>query len=90
VTGAPDAHEATLTFTYDDQRRAGLVADAVGVEVGEIADGRSRAAVDRDGRRVVVTVRAADLVALRAGVNTWSRLVEVAERVTEDRPTASS
>ena len=83
MTAAPSAHEAALTFSYPDERRARLVADAVGVEVGEIADDRSRADVEREASRVVVTVRAADLVALRAGVNTWTRLVEVAERMSE-------
>jgi KEOPS complex subunit Pcc1 len=81
VTAVPTAHEATLTFSYTDERRARLVADAVSVEVGDIADDRSRATVSRDDARVAVTVRASDLVALRAGVNTWTRLVEVAERV---------
>ena len=77
------AHEANLSFSYADERRARLVADAVSVEVGEIADDRSRTDVEREASSVTVTVRAADLVALRAGVNTWTRLVEVAERVAE-------
>jgi KEOPS complex subunit Pcc1 len=81
VTAAPTAHQAELHFSYPDERRARLVADAVCVEVGEIADERSRASVRRDGRGVAVTVRATDLVALRAGVNTWTRLVAVAEDV---------
>ena len=39
------------------------------------------ATLDRDGNCVRIQVTAADLVALRAGVNTWSTLVGVAERV---------
>ena len=81
MTAREAAHEADLSFSYPDERRARLVADAVSVEVGEIADERSRATVSRDGARVDVTVRASDLVALRAGVNTWTRLVDVAETV---------
>ncbi|SFR36967.1 KEOPS complex subunit Pcc1 [Halogeometricum limi] len=74
-------HDATLAFTYPDERLARTVAESVRVEVGEIADDRSAATVDRDGRVVRVCVEAADLVALRAGVNTWSHLVGVAEAV---------
>jgi KEOPS complex subunit Pcc1 len=82
-------HVVTLSFPYADERRARLVADAIDVEVGEIADDRSRAAVGRSGSRVTVTVRASDLVALRAGLNTWARLVSVAERLSENRPTTN-
>jgi KEOPS complex subunit Pcc1 len=72
-------HAVSLSFDYDDERRARIVADAVAVEVGEIDDDRSTATVDRDGRALQVDVFAHDLVALRAGVNTWIRLVETAE-----------
>jgi len=79
-------HEAVLSVTYPSKRRARVVADALGPEVGEIDDARSTATVDRDGNAVRVRVCADDLVALRAGVNSWSRLVAVAERV-GTRPT---
>jgi KEOPS complex subunit Pcc1 len=75
------AHSASLEFDYADEQRARIVELSIAVEVGEIDDARSRARVDRDGRTVVVTVDAGDLVALRAGVNTWIRLVETAEAV---------
>ncbi len=74
-------HTASLSFEYDDQRRARTVRDSVAVEVGEIDDDRSRATVEREGRVVRVRVDAADLTALRAGLNTWVRLVSVAEDV---------
>jgi KEOPS complex subunit Pcc1 len=73
-------HGADLVFRYDDDRAAALVAAAVCQEVAEIAGDRTTAAVTRDGREVRVDVEADDLVALRAGLNTWSSLVEVAER----------
>ena len=76
-------HAATLTFRYPDSDAAGLVAAAVSQEVGEIDGDRSAAAVFRDGAAVRVDVGADDLVALRAGLNTWSSLVEVAERSLE-------
>ncbi|WP_424014446.1 KEOPS complex subunit Pcc1 [Halorubrum xinjiangense] len=75
------AHETVLSFSYPTERRARVVADALGPEVGEIDDARSSATVDREGDAVRVRVLADDLVALRAGVNSWSRLVSVAERV---------
>ncbi|SDE96247.1 KEOPS complex subunit Pcc1 [Halorubrum xinjiangense] len=78
---ATRAHETVLSFSYPTERRARVVADALGPEVGEIDDARSTASVDREGDAVRVRVLADDLVALRAGVNSWSRLVAVAERV---------
>ncbi|WP_049934886.1 KEOPS complex subunit Pcc1 [Haloplanus natans] len=80
VDDAP--HTLSLRFEYDAERRARIVERSVRVEVGEIDDGRSTAAVDRKERTVRVRVGAADLVALRAGANTWLRLVDVAEAVT--------
>jgi KEOPS complex subunit Pcc1 len=74
-------HTIGLSFEYDDQRTARLVGDAVSVEVGEIDDDRSTARVDREGRTVTVDVFARDLVALRAGTNTWLGLVGTAERI---------
>ena len=82
VESADDApHRLSLLFEYDTERRAAVVERSVRVEVGEIDDARSGATVDRDGEAVRVRVYADDLVALRAGVNSWSRLVAVAERV---------
>jgi KEOPS complex subunit Pcc1 len=82
VSDSEHVHTASLDFDYDTERRARLVERSVGVEVGEIDDDRSRASIARDGRTLTVDVVAADLVALRAGVNTWTRLVAVAEEVT--------
>lgn len=73
-------HEAILSFEYDDDERARRVEQSVRPEVGDIDGDRTTATLDRDGRVVSVRVAAADLVALRAGVNTWSTLVGVAER----------
>lgn len=75
------AHDAELSFTFDGDRRARVVAESVRQEVGEIDGDRTTASVDRTGRTVTVAVTASDLVALRAGCNTWSTLVSVAERV---------
>jgi KEOPS complex subunit Pcc1 len=74
------ANETVLEFEYEDDATATLVAESVRPEVGEIASDRSTTRLRRDGRTVVVTVAAADRIALRAGVNTWIRLVAVAER----------
>ncbi|WP_313692173.1 KEOPS complex subunit Pcc1 [Halorarum halobium] len=75
------AHDAVFSVSYADERRARDVHDAVAVEVGEVDDDRSRATVSRDGRTVSVEIGARDLVALRAGTNTWARLLTVAEDV---------
>ena len=76
-------HDATLRFEYDSPARARVVARAVAREVGEIGGDRSAATVERDDSAVVVRVGADDLVALRAGCNTWGSLVSVAERTTD-------
>jgi len=76
-------HDATLRFEYDSPTRAKTVANAVAQEVGEIDGDRSAATVEREADSVVVRVVADDLVALRAGCNTWGWLVEVAERTWE-------
>ncbi|MES3517517.1 MAG: KEOPS complex subunit Pcc1 [Natronomonas sp.] len=74
-------HSASLQFDFDDETTAAVVTAAVEVECGEIADDRCRAVVERDGSTLTVVVDAEDLVALRAGLNTWSSLIEVAESV---------
>ena len=73
-------HTAELRFSYETSAEATLVADAVSREVGEIEGDRSRAGLTREARTVTVTIDADDLVALRAGINTWGTLLEVAER----------
>lgn len=74
---------ATFSFEYDDERRARLVARSIRVEVDEIEDERSRAQVSRSGSTVEVRIDAADLIALRAGINTWTRLTSVSESVAQ-------
>ncbi|WP_439025793.1 KEOPS complex subunit Pcc1 [Haloarchaeobius sp. DT45] len=75
------SHETTLEFEYDSDAVARIVERSVAQEVGEIAGDRSSTTLSRTGDTVTVEVGATDLVALRAGVNTWIRLVEVAEKL---------
>lgn len=81
--GPSRSHDATLRFRYESPARAHIVARAVAREVGEIDGDRSAATVECEETAVVVRVVADDLVALRAGCNTWGSLVEVAERTSE-------
>lgn len=74
-------HDASLQFEYPDERRARVVERAVRIEAGDIDDDRSQTTVDRNERTVEIRVHAADLVALRAALNTWTRMVGVAEDV---------
>ena len=74
-------HRTTLTFSYESVRDATIIERSVGVEVGDIEGDRTTARLDRDGATVTVDVAADDLVALRAGQNTWLSLIQVAERV---------
>lgn len=73
-------HRTTFSFDYADAARASIVERAVRQEVDEIADDRSWTTVTRDGATLRVVVAAEDLVALRAGMNTWLTLTDVAER----------
>jgi KEOPS complex subunit Pcc1 len=74
-------HDFHLSVSLSDERRARLVERALAVEVDEIDDTRSSATVARDADTVSVRVAADDLVALRAGVNTWTRFLDVTEQV---------
>lgn len=70
----------TLTVEYDEPTRARCIAASVRQEVGEIDGDRSETTIERRGATVAVRIRAADLVALRAALNTWCTLLTVAER----------
>ena len=82
-TSSSATHEAVLSFDYADPQRAARVECALEPEVRAIPGDRSHATVERTGESLSVRVRATDLVALRAGINTWTTLVTVAERVDE-------
>ncbi|WP_340102121.1 KEOPS complex subunit Pcc1 [Salinibaculum salinum] len=73
-------HDAVLTFEYDDAERASRVERSIRPEIGDIDGDRSTVSLTRDGATLELTVYAADLVALRAGLNTWCTLVTVAEQ----------
>lgn len=74
-------HRSTLSFSYESVDRARIVERSVGVEAGDIEGDRTAARVERAGATVTVTIDADDLVALRAGHNTWLSLIEVSETV---------
>lgn len=76
-----EPHTVQFSFDYTGEDSARAVAEALSPELGEIDDDRSRTRLARDGAVLTLFVEASDLVALRAAVNTWLSLVEVAERV---------
>ena len=75
-------HAAELTFEYRSKTVAALIAEAVAVELGEIDGDRATATLQRQDSTLLIEIDADDLVALRAGLNTWETLVTVAERAT--------
>ncbi|QCS43370.1 KEOPS complex subunit Pcc1 [Natrinema versiforme] len=77
------SHDATLEFDYETASRAELVAESVGREIGEIDDERSRTTIEREGARVHIEIDADDVIALRAALNTWFSLIDVAERTAD-------
>ncbi len=64
-----------------DAREIGDVPDSDARAVGGVPDSDARNAQTDEVTTVRVTVTASDLTALRAGINTWTRLVDVAESV---------
>jgi KEOPS complex subunit Pcc1 len=76
-------HAATLVFDYADSTAARLVAASVEQELDDIEGDRTHATLTRSEASIEVRVTADDLTALRAGMNTWFSLVEVAESVAE-------
>ncbi len=77
------SHDATLEFEYESASRARIVAESVSREIGEIDDDRSATTIGRDGAHVRVEIEAADVTALRAALNTWFSLIDVAERTAD-------
>jgi KEOPS complex subunit Pcc1 len=75
------SHETVLTFEYDDERRASIVAASIEGEVGEIAGDRTHAELGCERNVLEIRIEASDLVALRAGINTWCSFVDVASAV---------
>lgn len=73
-------HETTLSLSYPSPVRATIVERSLAREAGDIEGERTSAVVSRSGSAVTITIRSEDLVALRAGHNTWLGLAEVAER----------
>ncbi|MGM0389873.1 MAG: KEOPS complex subunit Pcc1 [Natrinema limicola] len=74
------SHDATLEFEYETPSRARLIANSVRREIGEIDDDRSQTTIEHQQSVVRIDIEAADVIALRAALNTWFSLVDVAER----------
>ncbi|MBV0901586.1 KEOPS complex subunit Pcc1 [Haloarcula salina] len=72
-------HRTLLSVEYDSPERARIVERSVRPEIGAIDGDRTTATLHRDDETVEVRVAADDLVALRAGINTWLTLLSVAE-----------
>lgn len=74
------SHDATLEYTYETPTRARAIENAVAQEIGEIDDERSRTTLEHSDRALTIEIIAKDLTALRAALNTWMTLVDVAEQ----------
>ncbi|MFC7074153.1 KEOPS complex subunit Pcc1 [Halovenus rubra] len=75
-----DRHDTVLTLDYASIEQARRVTRAIEPEIGDIDDDRSSVSFSRHGGRLEIHIVASDSVALRASVNTWLSLVDVAER----------
>jgi len=73
-------HETRLVCRYESAAGARRLQRALGPELADLVDDRSRARLSRSGDRLEVSVEATDLVALRAALNTWLSLLAVGER----------
>lgn len=79
-------HRTVVTLDYDDAERASRIERSLRPELGAIDGDRTRATLTRDGAVLTLTIEAQDLVALRAGCNTWATLTTVAESGVGARP----
>lgn len=78
------SHRTVFTLDYPDESVARRVERSLRPEVGDIDGDRTTAELTREGATLRVTVAAEDLVALRAGCNTWLTLASVAETAARD------
>ncbi|MFB6311140.1 MAG: KEOPS complex subunit Pcc1 [Salinirussus sp.] len=74
------AHVASLEFSYGSVELATRVERSLRPEIGDIEGDRATAALSRTDADLELRIEATDLVALRAGLNTWLSLATVAER----------
>ena len=74
-------HESSFALEHGTESAAAAVERSLRPEIGDIEGDRTTATLSRDGTTVGIEIVAADLVALRAGQNTWLSLAGVAERV---------
>lgn len=72
-------HDTTLDATYASADLAKTIEASLRQESGEIDDARSRTLIERTDGTLSIEIQAADIVALRAAVNTWLSLLSVAE-----------
>jgi len=72
-------HRTVFSFDFPDSARARRVERSLRPEVGDIDGDRTTATLAREGPTLRIIVEADDLVALRAGCNTWLTLSSVAE-----------
>lgn len=75
------AHRTVFRFKYADSECAELVQRSLRPELDDIDGDRTTATLSRAGSTLTLTIEARDLVALRAGCNTWTTLANVAEAV---------
>ena len=73
------AHTTILTAEFDDPEQARRIERSLRPEIGAIDGDRTMATLSRDDEVIEISIRATDLVALRAGINTWLTLLGVAE-----------
>lgn len=78
-------HRTVFTLEYPDESLARRVARSLRPEIGDIDGDRTTASLTLEGATLRVTVGADDLVALRAGCNTWLTLTSVAEAAARGR-----
>ncbi|PSP83791.1 hypothetical protein BRC96_08230 [Halobacteriales archaeon QS_6_64_34] len=76
-------HRTAFTLDYADEELASHIERSLRPEIGDIDGDRTTAELAREGATLCVTVAADDLVALRAGCNTWLTLASVAEAASQ-------
>ncbi len=79
----------TLSVEFDLGPRARMVYESLGPELQAIPSERSKVSLELSGGVLHLSVAAEDIVSLRAAVNTWLRLIRIAEDMLNTRVISS-
>ena len=76
----------TVYVEFEFGPLAGNVYEALEPELQASPSERSRIELSREGGQLKLFIEAEDIISLRAALNTWLRLIKIAEEMLNTRP----